>query len=717
MAIRIHVTAARGSAAEEVRAVFTGLLGAGFADVDLHEHNGWVWFATSVWGVSGSDLNRGLCQLARPGLQFTTSDGDRWYLAVYGGGAGKRTGPAGGHAGPPGQQHYLHEFGYHSRPASPDDDAARAAALDEESEPPPVDPELAFLEEDPVPGEFSRPKSPFDLVADQLAGLGGAVPESFRAEVAHLPYSAALNRYREWHAEQIQAALAAAQIPHDPVVLRPVLLWENVTDVERDSDLGNLPRLLAALGLGGEWDDWVRQAENPPEPEPEEEPAPLDPLPRPDYANEVLWCVAPLPLEPVQGGPVPLPLRHMARVAFFAEACSTGAAPAVAFRIQPPRGFDLQAVLPPKELMGAGQVAITPHPEGERIQIGLMNSMWLGGHDLRRLLGKKLAGLLLHLPHGTILEAAFAAEGQRATYQRYRGRVEAETWRIDATQPPLSHEVLGRALELAAAETCTTHRARDAAEAEAVMLAVRKDGYLHNMGVVREGLTIGCEYDHGQLATLFFRHRFREHWDFGPAEQEAEKEYRDRLELQKRLRKAAVAAARQREAPHEQAVLLEGEHSRYWRSDFTQLTELEQETRERFDAELAALGFEHVGDLVAKKQRDVVLRVFASADRRSYGILMGKRTMYLGYEFFSRFADDSTLTTTTNPAVESHPEAGIYYKAVPGLEAAALHAKHLWGIDRFRERRATEPQRLEPTLVGVAREIDHAFARRVRAGP
>ena len=37
---------------------------------------GWTWFTTSVWGVSAGDLNRGLCHLARPALQFTTSDGD-----------------------------------------------------------------------------------------------------------------------------------------------------------------------------------------------------------------------------------------------------------------------------------------------------------------------------------------------------------------------------------------------------------------------------------------------------------------------------------------------------------------------------------------------------------------------------------------------------------------------------------------------------------------
>src|SRR5262245_24568851 len=103
MAIRIHVTAARECALEEVRAVFARRLGEGFGAVEVREHGGWVWFTTSVWGVGASDLNRGLCELARPALQFTTSDGDRWYLAVHG--------------GPEGPRHFLHEFRYHCRPA------------------------------------------------------------------------------------------------------------------------------------------------------------------------------------------------------------------------------------------------------------------------------------------------------------------------------------------------------------------------------------------------------------------------------------------------------------------------------------------------------------------------------------------------------------------------------------------------------------------------
>jgi hypothetical protein len=177
------------------------------------------------------------------------------------------------------------------------------------------------------------------------------------------------------------------------------------------------------------------------------------------------------------------------------------------------------------------------------------------------------------------------------------------------------------------------------------------------------------------------------------------------------MRRSSVETARRRAAPHDDQILLRGQQSIYWRSDFTQLTELEQETRQKIDQAMSDLGFQHLGDLVAKKQRDIVLRAYASADGASYGILMAKRRMYLGYEFFSRFADGTTLTTTTNSGVDSCPQAGIYHKTCPGLEVPDLFEKHRWGLGRFRTHRSTEPVPLDGTLLGVARELDAAFAR------
>jgi hypothetical protein len=211
---------------------------------------------------------------------------------------------------------------------------------------------------------------------------------------------------------------------------------------------------------------------------------------------------------------------------------------------------------------------------------------------------------------------------------------------------------------------------------------------------------------------LLLRLRHHDAWDFRPIETHKAQQYQELVDRGKQMRRATVEAARKRAAPHDDEPLLRGQQSIYWRSDFSQLTQLKQETRKRIDQAMSDLGLRHCGDLVAKKQRDIVLRAYVSTDRLSYGILMGKRTMYLGYEFFSRFADGSTLTTTTNGAVDSHPQLGIFFKICPGLEVPALFEKHRWGIDRFRTHKGTEPLSLEDTLLGVARELEVAFARR-----
>ena len=143
----------------------------------------------------------------------------------------------------------------------------------------------------------------------------------------------------------------------------------------------------------------------------------------------------------------------------------------------------------------------------------------------------------------------------------------------------------------------------------------------------------------------------------------------------------------------------------------SEMTELKSEPRLEFDAAAKSLGFTWLGDLVAKKQRDIVVRFCISPDRLSYAVLMAKRTMYLGQEFFSRFGDDYTLTTTTNMAVGSQPETGMYYKAYPGLPFEALWEKHLWGLGRFKERKGAQPTPLEAHLLGAAKELDCAFGR------
>ncbi|MBX9622532.1 MAG: hypothetical protein K2X82_01830 [Gemmataceae bacterium] len=701
MAVRINVTAVRGCPADEVRAVFAEVIKPPCPpqdgtcpvpiQVETAEHGGWVWFTTSVWGVSAADLNRGLCRLARPGLQFTTSDGSRWYLTIHG--------------GPQGQVHFLHEFGTH-------DHEHTAGSVGEEDEyrveEPEVDPGLAFLEDDPPPGRPAGPKSRFERFADEQAEMGPGFPDEFRAVAASLEYHDALNRFREWHAAQVVAALAGAGIPRDPAAVRAVLLWEGVTENERDSDLGNLPRLLSVLGLGRQWDDWVRDAEKSPEPEPAGEAEP--PPPPEDEVGPARALVEPLPLSPVARGPVPLPVRFMTRTTFFPEACGSGE-PKALVAVDWGSGFDPGEV----ELAEGAAGRVQWVPGG--VRVGLSDYRHFTPRNLGDQLGRPLRRLLARLPDGATLDIGFANPDAPAQNQRYRGTVIGGVWRIDSTHPPLSREVLAEALELAAKPGKGRARCGDEAEATALVAAAATDPNLTGGKLRQKGRLVRIDYDFvGNLPKLLFRMRYGGWWDVSAAVREVEEEFRRQREQARQMRRAGAEAARRRAAPREAVALYDGEQSRYWRSDIELLADLEQETREQYDATLAGLGFRFVGDLVAKKQRDIVLRIHLSADGYSYGVLMAKRTMYLGYEYVSRFADGSVLTTTTNAAVDSHPDVGVFYKTCPGMSAADLYGKHLWGIGRLRSARATEPMPLDGTLLGVAKELDAAFARRAGAG-
>jgi hypothetical protein len=709
MATRINVSAVRACPASEVRAVMSQVLRSACAgpectligdQLEVHEHGGWTWFITSVWGVNAGDLNRGLCQLARPALQFTTSDGDRWYLTVHG--------------GPRGQVHFLHEFGYHSHAPDPAEDAERQAQLEERQGPPPVDPRLAFLEDDPPPSP-ARPKAPFDLVADGLNEMGAAIPDEFRASVAHLPYSAAMVRYQAWHAEQLTSALTGAGIPHNAAAVRSVLFWETVTDNEPGSDLGNLPRLLSVLGLGDFWDDWVRQAEappSPPEPEmpPTDQPPPEPPPVRPDHFGPVWAIVEPLGLAPVAGGPFALPLDDLPLVRFFVEALSIHDTAGVVLTVALPQDCARAPMPAPAESWNG---AVEQTADGFRV--GLDNHLWLRQSDLTNQLGKDLAHLLFHLPGGSTVDLAFARTEKPALTQRYRGAVAGGEWQIGETFPPLTREAFAGGMELAryAAQEPEKHELRNEAEAEAVVELARRDPNLWDLKVQRQGRTVWSKSDIvGHLPKVIFRHRFAAFWDVAAHDREAAGLYQQHVDLQRQIRRAGAEATRRRAAPHDDEVLLQGKCGRYWRSDFARLTELEQETRGKIDTALAGRGFSQLGDLVAKKERDILLRTYVAEDRVSYAILLAKRTMYLGYELFSRFADGSILITTTRGGVDSQPGLKVFAKTHPGLEPAALYEQHRGGIERFQSRKGTKPVPLSTTLRGIAREYDRVLARR-----
>jgi hypothetical protein len=705
-----YIIAVRNCTAAEVRAVLAEAVplpregwGRAGALLDLHEQGGWVWIANQQWFISPEELDRLLSRLGRPGVLFATErpftlsishnpeeEGALWYLTVHG--------------GPEGRVRFVHYIGWNCRNPGAAEAAEREAHRNQA-----VDPRLALLHED-------GPKVPFDRIADHLADLGVPVPGGFRDAVAGLRYTEAAARYRRCHAEQVSDALTRAGIPHDPAAVQSVLLWENASDYELDSRLGNLPRLLYVLGIRGDC-AWVSTGQ-----EPEEPPAPAAPVAAPptqgppEVIRPVLAQIEPLGLTPVAGGPVSVPLDDIGLLSLFPEALGHGAVVPVAVMVMGLPGFGQSAPSSTGERASDVEVEMTANG----FRFGLPNHRWLSQRSLPRLLGEGLAHLLYHLPDGALLDVAFAVKGS-TLIQHYRGRVEGGEWQISDTYPALTREPLSGGLQMARAwfAGIRIEEAESEAKAEHTVQRAARSGFEFK----RKGRLLvwdpravkelhGGFIFFGQLAAR--AEELGVDFDQGPAGdlERLEVGYRAGQELMRQLR-SVMPLACDRAAPTRAEALFRGNWSAFRQSNFTELAELEQQTRARIDTAMAELGFAHLGDLIAEKRPELVLRLYRHHDGLSYGLLGADRTMYHSYEFYSRLTDGSLLTTTTDGAASSVPERRLYIQVLPGREPAALYDKHLWGIGRFRSRNESAPQPLPPTLAGAAEELHMLLCTRV----
>ena len=207
------------------------------------------------------------------------------------------------------------------------------------------------------------------------------------------------------------------------------------------------------------------------------------------------------------------------------------------------------------------------------------------------------------------------------------------------------------------------------------------------------------------LALLFFRRRFADTWDVAPGQAEDDEQYRGAYELEQAMT-----------APHSDEVILGGEQATYFRADIRELERLYEKALRTADRDMAALGFEPLGDLLCGRVKGVIIRGYGAPDSCIYGVHMQSIDGQAYSEFFSHFEDDTFLTTTNNYSAEIIPKQGIYARVYDDFDAAPLHEKHLDGIERFREHRGAEPRPFEPTLEALAQAIDDFLQRRFADG-
>ena len=686
MAVRLHVAAARNTTEESFRAAFTGKFGERFEGARIESGGGWHWFTGSVWTVSGSELDEALQELPGPCLRVTTEDACRWYLLLYA----------------EGQERYAlcHEFSVLERPER------EGADSEEDDEDEGWWEAVAFLADDES-DNLTTPPTAAEEIIGEYRDMGCPLPGSVAEALQGLSEREALRVVGRHLAENTADALERFGIPHDREAVIGCLTGTTVEERELWGDIGNLPRFLMALGFGGSWEEALKGQLEPEEEaeeceldhgEEERAAAAEDAKAREDVAKAYARAAEVEP-EPVAGGPVVVPVEEALGLQTVAWACGEYVATVLTARL--PEGAAVGAE-PRHDHMAwvreeEGVVTIS---SGYALPIA-----WDRGFD-------ELHPILRALPDGTKLEVATVAqldedeeEGpkEQAAAHVYRGSVEGARWRIGEAYPVVEAATLESALELVGQlRDGGGIEAATEAEADAVVAAVRQQPLYAGVYVRRDGLRLSLEteLDLPTLALMFFRHRYSDTWDLESWAVEQQAQFEDLMEFM-----PDVATLEPGE------VILEGKQAVFHRADIAELDEAHSAAVEEATSELQRLGFECLGDATASVAQGVLLRGYAGDDGVTYGMSLQAVDGQHYTDLYSRFADGSSLTTTTNYDAEARPDVGIFMRVYEDLDRPALLEKHRDGLRRFQEHRGTQPIPAEPTLEGLAEAIDEWLVR------
>jgi hypothetical protein len=161
-------------------------------------------------------------------------------------------------------------------------------------------------------------------------------------------------------------------------------------------------------------------------------------------------------------------------------------------------------------------------------------------------------------------------------------------------------------------------------------------------------------------------------------------------------------------APTTGVLVLEGRRGRYYEAD----PELRHLSAGSVGQRMAAVGYELVGGLLAERFRRVVVRGFARFGGHAYGLLLLPPENYRAIEFYTRFADGSSLTSTTHPGPGDDPSRMIFRRRhSPKDGVADIEGRHREDVGAHAAARATSPIECVPTLRGLAEALDEFLVR------
>lgn len=684
----------RNSTPEAVREALAPL-----GEVEVTAVNGWCWFSSSVWGVASSKILAALEDFDGPILLATTEDACRWYLQLRAAGLDPYTAV---HDFPPchqseGEDDYQDLNRFDEEDCEEESEVLTFGAPSiPTSDLPPLtftDPFFEPYEEADEDEDFEEEEecdeSLLARLCEEYALLGLPLSDAIVEQLRSVPDDQLQVTFLELHASEIQRALEHFSIPHDRQVVIDILCGRTVTSVEMDWDIGNLPRFLHALGLGPHFDKMVEDAER-------EEKQLADQEPE-NFAHPVIKAMAGVTTDRLLDGPISVPIEEaplLFRAGFYTNEDVVGA---------------FEARLPGKTtFQPADRVPryLSVHEVGGKLEIGVSdNDVFLAATAFA-----KLGTLLAALPDGT--ELILHLRSKTVPRQQFCGSVREGQWHIETTTPPLLADVLVEAIALFRAALTQRHiMAHDDAEARSILEASKTDYTLSDSPPTQDGLALSVRSSHrNNLAILYFRYRFGNHWDCSAAIAENDHQ----LQEWNKLCETVDAAER---LPTTERVLLQGQASKFYEADLDAASRDEEFSKEieklpvLRDA-FAALGFEYLGAIVCEKIGKCIICGFLNQDEDTFAVQYIMPFGITSKDCFTPFKDGTSLTTTTGYDEGSIADLRILKHFCESQSPGSLVENHRKGREIL-TKHGIEKASIDPSLRGLARAMDEFLLKRL----
>jgi hypothetical protein len=425
-------------------------------------------------------------------------------------------------------------------------------------------------------------------------------------------------------------------------------------------------------------------------------------------------------IEDLQGGPLQQPLdllQQLARLTWFCD---------------PDADFVLYIRTPQDTVQTLSWpfAADLPRPQGDEIYIGVpWHSAQQRAHAIQ-----EVSTFISTLPENSRIDFISANEDPylEAGCQCYQSVIRHGQWHVTASYPPTSRDTLAAALDL-----CRTIDqpgplyAQTEAEAIAMMDAAERSelfmiDFTHPQRSGRQ-LTIDddCKIN---LALLVFRQRFGDTWNVEEAQIQNEA---SKAEFDAMLADIERAMA----APYDNERSRDGQKSKYFRANINSvphsgpsqtLSALFQvwhshhatsddltsgvPSIESIDVMMHAMGFDLLGDMLCERIGKVVMRGYACVDSQTFALLMVGTSGQHGLDFYTRFDDNSSQTTTSIAGMDDLAHAGIFRTSYPDIDYQTLYTLHLQHIEQ-KIMQGVQVQAITPTLAALAACMDEFLQR------